>query len=77
MNHLNSIELASIARSGGGLTVSGRRFDPIELSSIARSLTGSAVLHITHCERLSSIDMASIARSARSPAYVMFSAAEQ
>lgn len=76
MNHLTANELASIARNGGGVTVSGRRFTSSELASIARNLTGSAVLHVSHCERLTAMEMASIARNARAPAYAMFSASE-
>lgn len=73
MKHVYATDLAMIARNGGGVTASARRFVSTELAMVARSLTGSAVLHVTHAEALTSSDMAMIARNARSPAYVMFS----
>lgn len=71
--HISVTDLASVARNGGGVTVSATRASATDLASIARNLTNAAVLHVTDSVRLSATDMGSIARNARAPAYVMFS----
>lgn len=73
ISHLTASDLGSVARNGGGVTVSATRFAASDLASIARNLSGGAVLHVEDSARLTASDMGSIARNARSPAYVMFS----
>lgn len=71
--HITASDLASVARNGGGVTVSASRVTASDLASIARNLMNSAVLHVTDSARLTASDMGSIARNAKAPAYVMFS----
>lgn len=71
--HLDVSELAQVASNGAGLTVSASALSPAELSRIARSLSGSAVLHVIDSEGLSAADMSMIVRGAHVPAYVSFS----
>lgn len=73
MMHLDIADLARVASYGAGLTVSASALTPIELSRIARSLSGSAVLHVIDSEALSATDMVMIAQGAHVPAYVSFS----
>lgn len=71
--HLTVADLAMVARQGAGLTVSAARLSDSDLSTIARQLSGSAVLHIADSAGLTAAQMATVARQANAPAYVMFS----
>lgn len=59
----STIDLQSIARSGGSIKISAKTKSTIDLQSIARSLTSNGELIITDSAFKSTIDLQSIARS--------------
>lgn len=59
----STIDLQSIARSGGSIKISAKTKSTIDLQSIARSLTSNGELIITDSASKSTIDLQSIARS--------------
>lgn len=58
------LELSSIVRNGGGVSVDGRRFTTLELSSIARNAAGNnGRLVVRMADRFTPLELQSIARS--------------
>lgn len=73
IQHLTTVQILQVVRSGAGITVSALNFSVDELAAMARALNGSAVLHVVDCQELPLPELNMIARSSKEPAYVMFS----
>lgn len=74
LSHLTATEVGTLLRQGAGAVVSAGQFEAGELATMARQLTGHAVLHVTSSSALNANEMYMIARQASAPAYVSFSA---